>query len=83
MKLLRQIRACFLLYVNYRLRLQTKAAVILSLDEVDRWQLVSHMDEHQVAELLSSLASKLRQSFIDSLALKDPTLATCAMEAMW
>lgn len=69
--------------LNLCFTLQTRAAVIMALGEMDRLQLVTQMDEHQVAELLPHLSSKHREAFIETLSSRDSVLATCAVEMMW
>lgn len=64
-------------------RVQTRAAVIMSLSQGDRLHLVTQMEEHQVAALLPFLSDQERLEFRQSLASADSTLATCALEAMW
>ena len=63
--------------------LQTRAAVLMSLNEADRYYLVGHMDEHTVAELLAVMQQQSRTEFLEAITAKDSSLATCAVEALW
>lgn len=63
--------------------LQTRAAVVMSLSEADRWLLVGHLDEHAVAELLAVMHQQSRTEFIEAITARDSSLALCADDALW